>query len=1029
MPGLKTLLTGPYGADVREALSREGRSGPSGLWLVPSSLARVQLLGALGGASNASRGERVWCWSDLWRSVRESRDGGPGRLSEAASRAALTVALGRARDARQLNATAAVANWPGFRRRVRERIAGWTRRELTPDGEPPETGSTVADEWAIFGHYRAVLRALEAEDAEGFANWAAGALETSAPPALKRLGLVTVLEPGDDSAAVRRAMGYFESKAKGVRVVLGYDPDPALAEVFSAVAPLRERLIGRGYEESAHAPDLWRPAGLRDVERELFRGDALTRPPIPNARGLKLLGAPQGEGVGLVVAREVRGWLDRGADPEDVLVLVRNWDEDAEAVLGVLRSWGLPVSAPGRPYAPASEPSVSAVRMALRLRDGGYEASELVGLLRNGRVRPDWPAARAPDALARAAAAVRDSGVFRGKEPILRALGRGLSGEEGDRTSRVERARDLVRAVLDTVEPLGRPGSWSEHVGRLKQVADWLGIGAEGDHGLERFWNALDDQAAVYEALGGTRTVQARAFAEAVEALATDHREVETRVTPGTVCVMTVDQAVGARTRFVVLANLAEGTFPTRDAIEPTGGGGAAPGVGRAYAREMARFLRVVGSAGECLALAYPTRDEKGQEILSAGFLDELTRRIEPCALAALLKGHVYNRFDPALVGHPDLAGSPADARVRAVALACVGHDPGELARLATDPAHRGSLAGTAAALALTAQRLDRRGFSAYDGLLADPGVPRSLAARFGPDAVFSPSQLESFLLCPFQFFLKYVLKLVPANDRDELDEDFIARGDRVHKALEDYERLRLLRGDDAPLLPDDFVTNTLMMVALSDDSAANPGLDAIERRRVEQTFRRYVEQARDYARRPKEPVGRPAHLEVVFGDERDDNPLPCVVIGAGADAVNVQGRIDRVDVVEGEDGPAFRVIDYKTGSPPAKKDVTGLLMVQLPLYALAVEHLKLAGESAGPRDVGYWDLRGKGYTKIDLSDWAGTKARLEAAVLGAVASLRTGRFVIDPCKDDCTRSCDYSAVCRIGQVRGIAKVSGRDTP
>ena len=1022
MPAWKTLLTGPYGAEVREPLLREERSEPSGLWLVPTPLARAQVLEALGRVSERGRTARVWCWADLWRAVRDGRDDGPARLSDAGSRAVLALAIGRAREARELNATAAVAHWPGFRRRVRDRIALWTRRELSPDRDPPETGPTVADEWAIFGHYRAILRTLEAEDAEGFANWAARVLEKSPPPGLKRLGTVTILDPADDDApAVRRAFGFFEAKAKGVRVVLGYDPDPALSEVFSAVAPFRERLIERGYEESAHAPDLWRPPALRDVERELFRSDAPTRPKLKNAGGLKLLGAPQGEGVGLVVAREVRGWLEQGAAPEDVLILVRNWDEDAEAVLSVLRSWGLPVSALGRPQSLASEPAVSALRMALRLRHESWEASELVKLLRHGRVRPDWPTAQGPDALARAAAAVRDSGVFRGKEPILQAIGRSRPNEPAEHLRRAEQARDLVKTLTDEIEPIGRSGSWSDHVGRLKRVAGSLGIGGEGDHPLERFWNALDDQAAVFDVAGGGRPVPLGAFVEAVERLTGDHREVEMVVTPGTVRVATIDQAVGAGARFVVLANLAEGTFPTREAVESA----EDDGVGRSFAREMARFLRVVGSAAECLVLAYPTRDEKGQEVLPAGFLDDLTRRFDPVALDPVHRK--VTRFDPTLMEHPDLVGSPADARVRAVALACVQHDPGELARLATDPIHRTTLAGTAAALTLTAHRLDPRGFTPYDGHLIDPAVPRSLVLRFGPDAIFSPSQLESFLLCPFQFFLKYVLKLIAIDDRDELDENFIARGNRIHKVLEDYERLRLESG--ASLSIDDFVISTVMKVAFSDESEANPGLDEIERRRVEQTFRRYVEQARDYARRPKEPSARPSQLEVVFGDERDANPLPCVVIGEGADAVKIQGKIDRVDTIEGEHGPAFRVIDYKTGSPPSKKDVTGFLMVQLPLYALAVEHLNLAGESARPRDVGYWDLREKGYSKIDLDDWPETKARLEAAVIDAVAKLRDGRFVVNPRKDDCTRYCDYATVCRIGQIRVIDKASGRDTP
>ncbi|MCA1684607.1 MAG: PD-(D/E)XK nuclease family protein, partial [Planctomycetia bacterium] len=793
-----------------------------------------------------------------------------------------------------------------------------TRRELSPDQEPTETGPTVPDEWAIYGQYRAVLKAMGAEDLEGLANWAARVLETSPPPGLKKPGTVTVLEPDDDSAAVRRAFGFFEARAKGVRVVLGYDPDPGLAEVFSAVAPFRERLLGRGYEESVPAPGLFRPAALRDAERDLFRTGVPSGRGIANPDGLKLLGAPQGEGVGLVVAREVRHLLDRGADPEDVLVLVRNWDEDAEAVLGVFRSWGLPVSPLGRPRGLASEPAVSALRMALRLQHEGWEASELVKLLRHGRFRPDWPSARVPDATARAAAAVRDSGVFRGTLRILRALDRAAGATaEGTPRARAERSSDLARRVIDEVESVDRPSDWHGHVEGLKRLAGALGIGDEGDPALERFWNALDDQAAVFDETGAGRPVL---FGEFLEA---------------------------------------------ESAEEPAR-------VGRAFAREMAKFLRVIGSAGESLTLAYPTRDEKGQEVLPAGFLDDLKRRLEPDTLGALLKGHEFNRFDPAMIDHDDLARSPSDARVRAVALACVRHRPGELARLATDTRHRRALEGTAAALTLTAQRLDARGFSAYDGRLTDPGG--ALAARFGPDAVFSPSQLESFLLCPFQFFLKYVLRLRPVDDRDELDEDFIGRGNRIHKALEDYEQLRLGQ-DDGRLVVDDFLTSTLMGASLSDDSEANSGLGEIERRRVEQR------------------------------------------------------RIDRVDLIDTDQGPSFRVIDYKTGAPPAKKDVTNFLMVQLPLYALAVERLNLAGDSAGPRDVGYWDLREKGYSKIDLKDWPETKARLEAEVVGAVARLRVGLFVVDPKKDDCTRYCEFSTVCRIGQVRGVDKGSGRDTP
>ena len=48
MPASKTLLTGPLGAAVRDRLLVEGPSDPSGLWLVPSPLARTQVSAELG---------------------------------------------------------------------------------------------------------------------------------------------------------------------------------------------------------------------------------------------------------------------------------------------------------------------------------------------------------------------------------------------------------------------------------------------------------------------------------------------------------------------------------------------------------------------------------------------------------------------------------------------------------------------------------------------------------------------------------------------------------------------------------------------------------------------------------------------------------------------------------------------------------------------------------------------------------------------------------------------------------------------
>src|SRR5207245_2377720 len=138
---------------------------------------------------------------------------------------------------------------------------------------------------------------------------------------------------------------------------------------------------------------------------------------------------------------------------------------------------------------------------------------------------------------------------------------------------------------------------------------------------------------------------------------------------------------------------------------------------------------------------------------------------------------------------------------------------------------------------------------------------------------------------------------------------------------------------------------------------------------------------------------------------------FPCLVIGDGPSAVRLQGKIDRVDLIETPDGPRFRVIDYKTGSCPSGESVKNLVMVQLPLYALAVERLAMVDEGAAMHDLGYWALKDGGYKKVKLGEWTVERSRLESKVLETAARLRSGLFVVQPSKPDCERTCDYAMV------------------
>jgi len=335
---------------------------------------------------------------------------------------------------------------------------------------------------------------------------------------------VTVLDLGNPAPAHWRALESFHARKEAMRVTLAYEGDPELAEVYVEAAPIRERLLGWGFAEARVEPELWRPAGLLAIERELFRSDAHARPELERGDGLTVLGAPQGEGVGRVVARHVRQLLERGESPDDVLVLFRRFDDDAAQVLETMQAWGLPVVADSK-RSLATEPAVSALRLAMNLPVDGWETSRLVQLLRNSQVRPAWPEARPPLALATTASALHATRVFRGLDSIRAAFDRPLSDDPKDQAAaeRARIARPLLERLIALIEDLARPGRWDELVTRLQGLAETLRLGSADDDALDHLWNALDDHGAVLDGLRqGDRSFSWPTFAREVEGLVRD---------------------------------------------------------------------------------------------------------------------------------------------------------------------------------------------------------------------------------------------------------------------------------------------------------------------------------------------------------------------------------------------------------------------------------------------------------------------------------------------------------------------------
>jgi hypothetical protein len=792
------------------------------------------------------------------------------------------------------------------------------------------------------------------------------------------------------------------------------------------------RLVEMGFPEAVIEDGDRRPEGLLHLSRSLFHD---SEEPSSVIDGLHLLGSPAGEGQAIAAARRVLDLLEAGSRPEDVLVILPRLDTDAWIVAETMSAWGIPSEA-DVPRKLAAEPAISALRLAVKI-PLEWDADEVVRLLRNGRVRLAWPEARAPLSLATAASAIRESRVYRGRDAILQAVRRDARPTDGDREderslSRIRRsiraasALPLIEKLLGRLDIVAHPGTWTELAGEVFRLAEDLAL--IDDPAIDTLRQAVDDRGVVLDRLGRRNIkISWDAFVRGLEKLI---RQTEM---PGgreegrsTVRVISAEDAKGVSARHVVLAGMGEGMYPSRSELEDD-----EERRDLAYAREMSRFRRLIDIASDSLTLIYPTTDEKGQDLLSSGFLDDVGRAFSAESLARATRRR--DRLDPILPA--DLAIDPAEARVRAVDRACNHDDLSSLQELARQPSHRDMLEGAARALQIAHWRGRRARFGRFDGVLSDTAIRDRLAKDFAPEGrTFSPSQLEDLALCPFKFFQKVVLKLRPVEDRRELEDDHATRGTVLHRALENlHSLLRDVPPEDGLSLADrvERGIETTFEVVLDGErvpsSEVERGLRAIEVERLRRSARRYARQFRDYA----DGAGKGSvskHLEIEFGTDADGPPP--LVLGAADRAVRISGVIDRIDVLQA-DGPGFfRVIDYKTGAVPEAKGIEKGLDLQLPLYSLAAHRVLLAGQDLAPLDAGYWGLKANGFKASrsmasfggDSGDldalWAAFVDRFEAYVISLVGRLLAGDFPVHPRKPDCERYCDYRFVCRVGQTR-----------
>lgn len=234
----------------------------------------------------------------------------------------------------------------------------------------------------------------------------------------------------------------------------------------------------------------------------------------------------------------------------------------------------------------------------------------------------------------------------------------------------------------------------------------------------------------------------------------------------------------------------------------------------------------------------------------------------------------------------------------------------------------------------------------------------QTLAKLLGERLTLSPTRVEQYYRCRFSYFLQYVLRIRPRR-RAELSP--VESGSFIHYILE-----HVLRAAGASFTELSAEELARLAHAAADDYVAQ-FMPAAGRRfgylvgRIKQGVTRLLTflQA-EQAQSRFHPTA--FEQEIGYGE----NAVPPIVLRTpDGRTVRVQGKIDRVDVMEQDGRSYLRVIDYKTGTKAFSLDeVYCGLNTQMLLYLFTLcgnasgEH-KASGEHQNPIAAGVLYLAG----------------------------------------------------------------------
>ncbi len=504
-----------------------------------------------------------------------------------------------------------------------------------------------------------------------------------------------------------------------------------------------------------------------------------------------------------------------------------------------------------------------------------------------------------------------------------------------------------------------------------------------------------------------------------------------------------LSQGVGMDFDLVLICGLAEGTLPARpreDVLLPDNERRPAPDLELRSERtgnDHRYFLAALASAQKA-CLLYPRGDLRrtSERMPSRWLVDiaeaKLNKRITPSELAR--ESGDWHHEVPSFISGIRHADFGASVQEHDMHLLLNAHDSATTAtqsRLADQEhawsrvlhAHeaRSKVAQAAAQLnrsevTLGAQLMLARfssDFTRFDGNLSHRDARQDFSWPYPGDGttITSASKLESWMACPYQYFVRNILKVNEIDEPETMAISSLDFGSLIHDILYRWLTKMIQQNAQKPATEKWADEEQACLKKTADerltamDNAGRTGrLFHRERTRrlVEDTLDRFIEF--DNAHRVSYDI-QPEAAELSFGMSHSLHP-PVTIEFTDGTSIEMRGSIDRLDRTKAGN---LVVIDYKTGRAPAKNPNMSAPdggRFQIVLYDEAARRLAKTGSiqpvadnAHQDQDLGiYWYMSPREDSIVDHPyEMADAREPVMKNVATIVAMIKKGVFVMRP--------------------------------